>query len=178
MKKVIFAMLLAISGCLTAMAGDDIKLTAGTLAPLKNGGVGSVTLDMKDTQFDNKMPLRQDVRFANIDSQLPECKSEFIREFNENAKKFRLTSNNNEAEYEFIVKITNFDTFVHVMSFKGGVGVKFWGTITIKNKKTGENVAVFKINEESNSGITYNLAVEEGFEGIAKFLAKKINKGK
>ena len=64
------------------------------------------------------------------------------------------------------------------MSFKGGVGVKFWGTITIKNKKTGENVAVFKINEEGNSGMTYNLAVEEGFEGIAKFLAKKINKGK
>lgn len=178
MRKVFFTMLLAIVGCLSAMAGDDIKLTEGSVASLKDGGVGCVTIDMTDTQFDNKMPLRQDERFADIDAQLPECKSEFIREFNENAKKFRLTSNDNEAEYEFIVKITNFDTFVQLMSFKGGVGVKFWGTITIKNKKTGENVAVFKINEEGNSGMTYNLAVEEGFEGIAKFLAKKINKGK
>ena len=171
-------MLLAITGCLSVMAGDDIKLTEGSVKPLKNGGIGCVILDMTDTQFDNRRPLRQDERFTDIDSQLPECKSEFIREFNENAKKFRLTSNENEAEYEFIVKITNFDIFVQLMSFKGGVGVKFWGTITIKNKKTSENVAVFRIDEERNSGMTYNLAVEEGFEGIAKFLAEKINKGK
>lgn len=178
MKKYLLTMLLAIVGCVTAMAGDDIKLSEGSVAPLKDGGVASLVIDMADTQFDNKMPLRKDERFVDVDSQLPECASEFVREFNDNTKKFAMTNNADEAQYEFIVKITNLDTFVNVMSFKGGVGIKLWGSITIKNKATGENVAVFTMDEEGNSGFTYQIALEEGFEGIAKYLAKRIKKGK
>jgi len=178
MKKYLLTMLLALVGCVTAMAGDDIKLTDGSVAPLKDGGVGCVVIDMTDTQFDNKQPLRKDERFANVDEQLPECTKEFIREFNENSKKFKMTENTDEAQYEFIIKITNLDVFVNVMSFKGGVGIKLWGTITIKDKATGNNVAVFSIDEEGNSGFTYQIALEEGYEGIAKFLAKRIKKGK
>ncbi len=178
MKKYLLTVLLAIVGCVTAMAGDDIKLTEGSVAPLKDGGVASLVIDMTDTQFDNKKPLRKDERFANVDDQLPDCASEFIREFNSNSKKFTMTENAADAQYEFIVKITNLDTFLNVMSFKGGVGIKLWGTVTIKNKATGQNVAVFTIDEEGNSGFTYQIALEEGFEGIAKFLAKRIKKGK
>lgn len=178
MKKYLLTMLLAIAGCVTAMAGDDIKLSEGSVATLKDGGVASLVIDMADTKFDNKQPLREDARFANVDEQLPECASEFVREFNENTKKFTMTKNADEAQYEFIVKITNLDVFVNVMSFKGGIGIKLWGTITIKNKATGENVAVFTMDEEENSSMSYQLALEEGFEGIAKYLAKRIKKGK
>ena len=171
-------MLLSIVGCVTAMAGNDIKLSEGSIASLKDGGVASLVIDMADTQFDNKIPIRKDERFANIDEQLPECASEFVREFNDNTRKFTMTKNAEEAQYEIIVKITNLDTFVNVMSFKGGVGIKLWGTITIMNKATGEIVAVFKMDEEGNSGFTYQIALEEGFEGIAKYLAKRIKKGK
>lgn len=127
-------MFLAIVGCVTAMAGDDIKLSEGSIVPLKDGGVASLVIDMADTQFDNKMPLRKDERFADVDSQLPECASEFVREFNDNTKKFTMTKNANEAQYEFIVKITNLDTFVNVMSFKGGVGIKLWGSSPLRIK--------------------------------------------
>lgn len=178
MKKYLITILLAIAECVTAMAGNDIKLTEGTIAPLKDGGVASLVIDMADTQYDNKRPLRQDERFADVDEQLPECKKEFIREFNDNTKNFRMTSNADEAQYEFIVKITNLDTYINVMSFKGGIGIKLWGSVTIKNKKTGENIAVFTMDEENNSGFNYQLALEEGFEGIAKYLAKRIKKGK
>lgn len=178
MKKYLLTMLLALVGCVTAMAGDDIKLTDGSVAPLKDGGIGCVVIDMADTKFDNKQPLRKDARFANVDEQLPECTKEFIREFNENSKKFRMTDNADEAQYEFIIKITNLDVFVNVMSFKGGVGIKLWGTITIKEKASGNNVAVFSIDEEGNSGFNYQIALEEGYEGIAKYLAKRIKKGK
>lgn len=178
MKKYLFTMLLALVGCMTAMAGDEIKLTEGSIAALKDGGTGSVVIDMADTKFDNKMPLRKDGRFADVDSQIPECTSEFIREFNDNTKKFTLTKDAADAQYEFIVKITNLDVFVNVMSFKGGVGIKLWGSVTIKNKADGKNVAVFTIDEEDNSGFTYQVALEEGFEGIAKYLAKRIKKGK
>jgi len=178
MKKYILTILLAFVGSITAMAGDDIKLTDGSVASLKDGGVGCVVIDMAGTKFDNKMPLRQDERFANVDEQLPECTKEFIREFNDNSKKFKMTEKADEAQYEFIVKITNLDVFVNVMSFKGGVGIKLWGSVTIKDKTTGNNVAVFTIDEEGNSGFTYQIALEEGYEGIAKFLAKRIKKGK
>lgn len=178
MKKYLLTMLLAIVGCVTAMAGYEIKLSSGSVASLKNGGVGCVILDVADAQFDNKKPLKQDERFTNIDEQIPECTKEFIREFNENAKKFKMTDNADDAKYLFTVKITNLDTFVNVMSFKGGVGIKVWGTITISDKETGNSVAVYNIEEEDNSGMTYNIAVEETFEGIAEFLARKINKGK
>lgn len=171
-------MLFAIVCCATAIAGDEINLSEGSVASLKEGGIASLVINMDDTQFDNKMPLRKDDRFADVDEQLPECASEFIREFNDNTKKFTMTKNADEAKYEIIVKITNLDTFVNVMSFKGGVGIKLWGNITIKNKSNGENVAVFTIEEENNSGMTYQLALEEGFEGIAEYLAKRIKKGK
>lgn len=171
-------LLLAIAGCMAAMAGDDIKLTSGSIAPLKDGGTGCVVIDMADTKFDNKKPLRKDERFANVDSQIEDCTSEFVREFNENSKKFTLTENADQAQYLFTVKITNLDVFVNMMSFKGGVGIKLWGDVTITDKNSGNTVAVFTIDEESNSGFTYQIALEEGFEGIAKFLAKRIKKGK
>lgn len=178
MKKYLIAIFVVIVGCITAMAGDDIKLTSGTISALKDGGIGNVVIDMVDTQFDNKKPLRSDERFANIDSQLPECTKEFIREFNENSKKFKMTENAEEAQYEFNIQITNLDAFLNVMSFKGGAGVKLFGTVTIKDKKEGNNIAVFKIDGENNSGLNYQIALEESYEGIAKFLAKRINKGK
>ncbi|MDE7403115.1 MAG: hypothetical protein K2M87_06865 [Muribaculaceae bacterium] len=178
MKKILFTFLLAVMGCAVAMAGDDIKLVKGSIASLKDGGVGCVVLDMADTQFDGKKPLRKDDRFRNVDEQIPECTSEFIREFNDNSKKFRLTDEADKADYEFYVKLTNLDVYVNMFSFKGGVGIKLWGEIVIKNKKTNEVVAEYKIDEEGNSGFTYQIALEEGFEGIAKFLAKRINKGK
>ncbi|MGM9816836.1 MAG: hypothetical protein ACI304_07255 [Lepagella sp.] len=178
MKKYLLTVLLAIVGCVVAMAKDEISLSSGSVAPLKEGGVASLVIDMVDTKFDNKMPLRKDARFANIDEQLPECSREFVREFNDNTKKFTMTENADEAQYEFIVKITNLDTFINVMSFKGGIGIKIWGSITIKNKASGETIAVFTIDEEDNSGMTYQIAVEESFEGVAKYLAKRIKKGK
>ncbi|MDE6393462.1 MAG: hypothetical protein K2L59_09390 [Muribaculaceae bacterium] len=178
MKKYLLTALFAVMGCLAVMAGDDIKLTEGSIASLKEGGVASLVIDMADAKYDNKMPLREDGRFANVDDQLPECASEFIREFNKNSKNFLMTADEAEAQYQFVVKITNLDTYVNVMSFKGGVGIKLWGSVTIKKKSTGETVALFTIDEENNSGFNYPLALEEGFEGIAKYLAKRIKKGK
>lgn len=178
MKKYLLTLMFVVAGCFAVMAGDDIKLTEGSIASLKDGGVGCVVIDYKDATFDKSKPLKRDARFATVDDQLEDVTSEFIREFNDNSKKFTLTSDAAAAKYEFYVKITNVDAFVNVMSFKGGAGVKLWGTVTITNKETKEKVAVYTIDEEGNSGFNYQIAFEEGFEGIAKFLAKRINKGK
>lgn len=178
MKKFLVMAALVILGCTTMMAKDSVKITEGSFASLKDGGTGYVVIDMKDTKFDNKKPLRKDERFMMVDEQIPECTSEFVREFNEHAKKFRMVEKAADAQYKFDVKITNLDTYVNVMSFKGGVGIKLWGTITVTKKATGEKIAVITLDEEDNSGFTYQVALEEAFEGIAKNIAKKINKGK
>lgn len=178
MKRFIYMVLLAVIGCASAFAGDEIYLKSGSVASLKDGGTGCVIIDMSDTKYDNKMPLRKDERYIGVDDYMPELKKEFVREFNDNSKNFKLTENDADAQYEFYVKFTNLDTFINVMSFKGGIGIKLWGSITIKNKATGEEVAVYDIVEEDNSGFTYMLALEEGCEGISKFLAKRIKKGK
>lgn len=178
MKKLLLTIIVAVAGCLTAMAGDDIKLTKGSVASLKEGGVGCVALDMKSTTFDRKEPLRKDTRFADVDSWMPEFKKEFIREFNDNSKKFTLTDNEADARYKFTVVITNLDVYVNVMSFKGAAGITLWGSVTITDMTDGSTVAEYTIDEEGNSGFTNQIALEEGFEGIAKFLAKRIKKGK
>ena len=177
-KKLLFVAFFAIVGCVAAVAGNNIKLTSGSIASLKDGGVGCVSIDMADTKYDNKKPLRHEALFAEVDNQLEECAAEFVREFNENSKKFVLTENPDEAAYQILVKITNLDSYVKVVSFKGGAGIKLWGTVTITDKATGEEVAEFTIDEEGNCGFTYQVALENGFEGIAKYLAKRIKKGK
>lgn len=59
MNKLIITVFLITVGWLSAIAGDEIKLTEGSLSSLKDGGVGCVVIDIKDTKFDNKMPLRR-----------------------------------------------------------------------------------------------------------------------
>lgn len=176
MKKFLVATLMALIGCMTSFAGDDMKVTDGSLAPLKEGGIATITINMADTKFDNKIPLREDSRFADIDKVIPEFESEFVREFNEHAKKFKMTKEEFEAQYKFTLDVTNLDVYINVFSFKGGVGTKIWGTLTIS--KGNEKVAVVTLKSFESSGITYAVSLEETFEVFAKDLAKKINKGK
>ena len=55
MQKFFITLLISIMGCMAAMAGDEFSISEGSLAPLKEGGIGSVTINMKETTFDKKM---------------------------------------------------------------------------------------------------------------------------
>lgn len=176
MQKFFITLLISIMGCMAAMAGDEFSISEGSLAPLKEGGIGSVTINMKETTFDKKMPLRQDERFADVDKNIPEYVSEFVREFNEHAKKFQLTKENTDSQYRFVIDVRNLDVYINLFSFKGGVGTKIWGTLSIM--RGDESVAVITLDAWESSGINYNVSLEETFETLAKYLAKRINKGK
>ncbi len=176
MKKILFTMLLVIVGYTTAFAGDKCELTKGSLSTLKNGGIATVAINMSETMFDNKMPLREDKRFTDVDKNIPEYEKEFVREFNEHAKKFQLTQSTSDADYKIAINVKNLDVFVTVMSFKGGVATKIWGTLTIS--KGNEIIAEFTLDAWESSGMTYSVSLEETYETLAKYLAKRINKGK
>lgn len=177
MKRSIISFVLMVVGYVCAFAGHDFELVNGSVAPLKDGGIATVTINMDKTTFDSKKPLREDERFANVDSHIPEFQSEFVREFNEHAKKFKMTKEAASEAYKFIIDVDNLDVYISVFSFKGGVATKIWGTLTIKNA-ADESVAAFKLDEFESSGFTYDVSLEETFEVLAKHLAKRINKGK
>ncbi len=177
MKRIIIPTLIMLLCNISAFAGHDMKITSGSLTPLKEGGVATVSINMDDTMFDNKMPLREDSRFADIDKYIEEFKSEFAREFNEHSKKFRLTKEDEtDCEYKFTVNVTNLDVYITLFSFKGGVATKIWGTLTVS--KGDEVITVITLNAFESSGLTYAISLEETFEVFAKNLAKRINKGK
>ncbi len=96
MKKLIITVFLITVGWLSAIAGDEIKLTEGSLSSLKDGGVGCVVIDIKDTTFDNKMPLRKDDRFREIDDYIPECTKEIVRDFSVSTKNISEPENDEE----------------------------------------------------------------------------------
>jgi hypothetical protein len=88
-----------------------------------------------------------------------------------------MTNDASEANYKFLLEVTNLDVFAQFFSFKGGVATKIWGTLTILNE-AGDKVAVITLTEFESSGFTYSISLEETFEVFAKNLAKRINKGK
>lgn len=176
MKKALASLMLILMGCFSALAWDGFKITGGSIAPLKEGGTATVSINMADCQFDNKMPLREDSRFADVDKNIPEFESEFVREYNEHTKKFRMVKSG-DADYRFIINVTNLDVFVNLFSFKGGVGTKIWGTMIILDKE-GNQVAEITLKEFESSGMTYAISLEETFEVFAKDFAKRVNKGK
>lgn len=176
MKKFLFTMLLAITGCITAMAGSDFELREGSFASLKDGGTAVVTINMTDTKFDNKMPLREDGRFANVDELIPGYLSEFIKEFNKRSKKMSAVSSG-DAQYTIDINITNLDVYVKVWPITIPA-TKLWGTATVINNSTGEKVVVADITELEGMGGTYAISTESALENIAEELAKHIKKGK
>ena len=175
MKKYLLALMIALLGCVTAMAGDKMELIEGSLEPLKEGGTAIIKINMDSCLFDNNKPLREDSRYADVDKYIPEYESEFIREFNEHSNKFRMATDEN-ADYSFAIDVNNMDCYVKVVTIKPGVGTKIWGKLTIS--KGEKRIAIIKLNSFENSGFTYNLGLEETYENIAKALAKRINKGK
>ena len=101
MKKLMLVMLTLVLGGLSAMAGDKLEVVSGSIASLKNStDAAFVKLDMTNTTYDKKKPVRKDARFANIDNNLDDWTSEFVREFNENSKAFRLTDTDQNAAYK------------------------------------------------------------------------------
>lgn len=169
------ALLFIVAGSVMAMAGDDLPKRSGSLAELKNGGTGIVTFDFKGAVYDKDKPLEMEYR--NLDDLMEGVKGEFIREFNEEAKKFRMLHKREAGCYVFNVKVTKMDRYVNVFAWKPGITTKIFGTIRVLNPE-GDEIAMFEIDDVQNEGIGIDASFEEAFEELAETLAKKVNKAK
>ena len=176
MKKLffLFAMLL---GVLSASAGEKVlTLEQGELATLKAGGNVAVVFNFDGATYDMKEPLS--AHYPNLAELTAKVPFNFTEGFNDKCKKSKVVDSA-DAKYTMEIKVSNMDYFFSAMSFVPGHKTKVWGTATIKDKTTGETVAVIKITEcEGDRDFVADDSFGKCFVKLGEQLAKAFNKGK
>lgn len=172
MKKYLLTLLLVLVGCLTAMAGSDIKVTEGNKKFLKTAeGNAVLVFDWDGATFDNKEPLTS--KFSNLEELKKVAWNGFAETFNEKSKKVKVVADEANAKYKFAMKVTNMDQYFKVMGFVPGNATKVWGTMTITDLSTGEVLAIIEV-KEVNGGA--NPSPDGSFSDCFEELAKQVSK--
>lgn len=172
MRKVIISMLLVLVGCMTAMAGSDIKVIEGNKKFLKTAeGNAVLVFDWDGATFDNKQPLAE--KFSNLEGLKKIAWSGFEETFNEKSKKVKIVADENGAKYRFSMKVTNMDQYFKVMGFIPGNATKVWGTLTVTDLSTGEVLAVIEVKEvNGGANPSPDGSLSDCFEELAKQVSK------
>lgn len=178
MKKTILAILLAVFTIVPALAKDEIQVKDGTFKNFK-GMSGNIVLsiDLSQAQYDKKKPLKQE--YPNLDQLMARVVSEYISEFNNECKNFKILENASNAgdAVKMNIKVNNMDRYVNVFAWKPGVTTKMYGTFSLIDSK-GNVLVAGEIDDLQNEGVGNDQSFEECFEELAESLAKKINKAK
>lgn len=116
-------MLLVLVGCMTAMAGSDIKVTEGNKKFLKTAeGNAILVFDWEGATFDNKEPLAS--KFSNLEELKNVAWNGFTETFNEKCKKVIIVADETNVKYKSAMKVTNIDQYFKVIGFVPGNATK------------------------------------------------------
>lgn len=148
MKKLLLS-LLAVIVSVCAFADNTTKLTEGSAAFLKNGGIANVVFNWADAKHDNKEPLRNHWK-ENYDTMTVKGEQGFIDGFNAVAKKVKI-DNAEKAQYRIEVNITNVDYFFSVMSIVPGHKHRVSAQIRVVDVSSGETLCVIKVDQRKGS---------------------------
>lgn len=144
MKRLFFAICVSMF-TVFAFAGG-IKVRQGKASYMKKSGNVAVVIDWNKAKWNNEMPLKEhwDNEYkAYIDAGL----ASFIEGFNKESKKLKAVDANKPSDYVMAITISNVDRFYSVMSIVPGNKHKIWGEVSVKNKRTGEEVCTYVIDE-------------------------------
>ena len=83
-----------------------------------------------------------------------DCAEKFIEGFNDKSKGMKLSDKKDGANYKFLIKVTNLDSFTNVMGWGARTEAKMWGTLTIVDAASGDTVAEINI-DEAEDGTDY-----------------------
>lgn len=145
MKKIIITMFLTIVGCITVMAGDEIKVINGNASVLKEKSVALVEFDWEGATWDNEKSLEEQWSndYATI---ISESEATFIAQFNKKNKKgLQLSDSIEDSPITISVKITNADKH-----WSWGMVTSIWGTIAVL--KDGQEVLKVKLTKIEGEG--------------------------
>ena len=172
MKKCLFTMLLVFLGCVTAMAGSDIKVTEGNKKFLKTAeGNAVLVFDWEGATYDGKEPLTS--KFPNLEELKKVAWNGFTETFNEKCKKVKVVADETNAKYKFSMKVTKMDQYFKVMGFIPGNATKVWGVMTVTNLSSGEVLAVVEVTEvDGGANPSPDGSFSDCFEDLAKQMSK------
>lgn len=176
MKKAI-AILAFLICVLTASAGKTFTLDSGSVAPLKGGANITVSFNFDNATFDNQEPLSS--KYGNLAELVAKVPQNFMQGFSSKAKGYGIVDNAANAKYAIAIKVENMDFFYSAMSFVPGYITKVWGTITVTDIATGQNVCVIRVTEGTGDR-DFNIDDSSGktFIELGENFAKIMNKGK
>ncbi len=131
-------------------AGNPLKVVNSNVALktfMKEKASANLVIDWKNAKFDNKKTLAEEFNkgddYAFIQK---DCAEKFIEGFNAKSKGIKLEQGKKDADYKFVITVTNTDTFINVMGWGAPTEAKMWGNLKIVDAKGG-TVAEINIDE-------------------------------
>lgn len=168
MKKILLTIFATVIGCLTAMAGSELKVEKGDKKDLKENVKVYINFDWEGATWDNRIPLTEQLG-GDYQDNINGAEDAFISEFNK-IKGMILSKDPTDSEYTAIFKTTKMDGHM-------GVGLKIgwesivWGTFTIY--KDGTIIYQVKITDFEGPK---DLSRDDSISKVYKKLAQKIKK--
>lgn len=172
MKKILCAMLLAIGGCMTAMAGSDIRVTEGDKKFLKTvRGNAELVFNWDEATFDNTEPLSS--KFSNLEELKKVAWNGFAETFNEKSSNVKVVRGGSDIQYRFLMKVSNMDQYFKVMGFIPSPATKVWGEMIVTDITTGDVIAKIEVKEVDGGA---NPSPDGTFSDCFEELAKQVSK--
>ena len=156
MKKMLVA-LCALFVSVSLSAGNPLKVTNAKTSLkefFKKDAKAYLVLDWNKTQYDNKKTALEEFGATDYDFIKKDCAEKFIEGFNNKSKGVKLSDKKDGANYKFLIKVSNLDSFTNVMGWGARTEAKMWGTLTITDAASGETVAEINI-DEAEDGTDY-----------------------
>jgi len=145
MKKLLFTLLIMCVTVATAMAGSDIKVLKGDKKFFKTAqGTAQLEIVWDQAKYDNRMPLTE--QFKDMTKYAEASWNGFYETFNDKCKKVKVVRAANSYDYKFTMRVSNVDQYLKVMGFVPGPATKIWGTLTISDAKTGEELVIIDVD--------------------------------
>ena len=123
-----------------------VKVNKGKTTYMKTEGKMFVVFDWEDARWNNEMPVKKQWN-EEYEAYVENGEAQFIEGFNNKSKKIMIVQDESSADYVMIIKFLNFDKFYSMMSLVPGNKHKIWGEIMVKEKKTGEIICTYTVEE-------------------------------
>ncbi len=145
MKRLFLAFFVVMFAVFAFAGGIKVRQGKASYIKEKNGKV-AVVINWDKAKWNNEKPLKEqwgDEYKEYVKAGL----ANFIEGFNKESQKVKAVSSDEPSDYVMTITISNVDKFYSVMSIVPGNKHKIWGEASVRNKKTGEEVCTYVIDE-------------------------------
>lgn len=168
MKK-LFLFLITAFIAVTVNAASPLKIVFGTTSFLRTGTNAYVEMDFSNATWEKEETLKQ--HFQNeYDELINTSQSTFINAFNSSSNQLKFVGKEEKPQYKIVIKFDNLHATVGGFYRKY---VRVWGTATIIDLSSNEEVCIIKITKLDGDGdYVTKEATWKSFKKLGELLAK------